>query len=86
MIFNGVLLWHHEDPDGTFYYDAVSDISGDVKAKVYKATVKSTNYAHIKFYTTNENETYAEVCRTRFLFVSLLITPFNCVSSLQKIP
>jgi hypothetical protein len=49
-----------KDPDGLFYYDAVSDIRGDVKAKVLKVTVNNVNYAHIKFYTTKESETYAE--------------------------
>jgi hypothetical protein len=85
-IFHDVLLWHHEDPEGLFYYDAVTDITGNVKAKVYKVTANNKNYAHIKFYTSKESETYAEVCCTVFLSVSLLIMLFYCVSSLPKIP
>jgi hypothetical protein len=36
-------------------------MSGDAKAKVLKVTVNGKNYVHIKFYTSYENETYAEV-------------------------
>lgn len=49
-----------KDPEGIFYYDDVSDISGSAKAKVSKVTANSKNYCHIKFYTSNESETYAE--------------------------
>jgi hypothetical protein len=49
-----------KDPEGTFYYDAASDIRGKVKAKVYKVTGNNQNYVHIKFYTSKESETYAE--------------------------
>jgi len=80
------LLWHHEDPDGIFYYDAASDMSGSVKAKVLKIVENSKVYVRIKFYSTKENETYAEVCCTLFLTVSSLIMLFYCVSSLAKIP
>jgi len=48
------------DPDGIFYYDAASDISGNVKAKVLKVIVNNKTYAHIKFYSKKESETYAE--------------------------
>jgi hypothetical protein len=64
------LLWHREDPEGIFYYDAASDISGDAKAKVFKVVANGKKYLHMKFYTSSENETYAEVgCA---LFISLL--------------
>jgi len=53
-----------EDPQGIFYYGAASDITGKVKARVYKVTVddngNSKNYAHIKFFTKDEDQTYAE--------------------------
>ncbi|KAF8258817.1 hypothetical protein EI94DRAFT_1753376, partial [Lactarius quietus] len=53
-----------EDAQGIFYYGAASDITGKVKARVYKVTVddngNSKNYAHIKFFTKDEDQTYAE--------------------------
>ncbi|KAF8262613.1 hypothetical protein EI94DRAFT_1808505 [Lactarius quietus] len=49
-----------KDPEGIFYYDAASDMSGDAKAKVTKVTANGKNYVHIKFYTSYESETYAE--------------------------
>jgi hypothetical protein len=51
-------------------------MSGDAKAKVYKVTANGKTYAHIKFYTSNESETYAEVCRMLFLSLFSLIVPF----------
>ena len=85
-LFHGVFLRRDEDPQGLFYYDAASDITGDVKAKVYKVTVDGKNYAQIKFYTVKESETYAEVCCSPFLSVSSLTMHFYCVSSSPKIP
>ncbi|KAI9433535.1 hypothetical protein H4582DRAFT_986568 [Lactarius indigo] len=49
-----------KDPDGIFYYDAVSDMVGSVKAKVLKVVENGTTYVRIKFYTSEESETYAE--------------------------
>jgi len=49
-----------KDPEGIFYYDAASDMSGAAKAKVVKVVANGRNYCHIKFYTSNESETYAE--------------------------
>jgi hypothetical protein len=49
-----------KDPEGLFYYDAASDMSGNAKAKVLKVTVNGKNYVQIKFYTDSESETYAE--------------------------
>ena len=50
-------------------------MSGPAKAKVTKATANGKTYAHIKFYTSNENETYAEVCCMLFLSLSSLTVP-----------
>ena len=61
-------------------------MSGNSKAKVLKVTVNGKNYVQIKFYTDYENETYAEVCYTPFLSLSLLTIPFYCVSSSPRIP
>ena len=85
LILNGALLWHREDPEGLLYYDAASDMTGNAKAKVLKVTVGGKNYVHIKFYTSYESETYAEVGCTLFLSLSALTMPFYCVSSLPKI-
>ena len=74
-----------EDPEGIFYFDAASDISGAAKAKVMKVVVNGKNFVRIKFYTDNESKTYAEVCWTLFLSPSPLIIPLYCASSLQKI-
>lgn len=49
-----------KDLEGIFYYDAASDISGDAKAKVFKVVANGKKYLHMKFYTSSENETYAE--------------------------
>ncbi|KAI9448764.1 hypothetical protein BJY52DRAFT_1310530 [Lactarius psammicola] len=49
-----------KDPDGIFYYDAASDMSGSVKAKVLKIVENSKVYVRIKFFTSREDETYAE--------------------------
>jgi hypothetical protein len=49
-----------KDPEGIFYYDGASDMTGNAKAKVLKVTVNGKNYVQIKFYTEYENETYAE--------------------------
>ncbi|KAH9172990.1 hypothetical protein EDB89DRAFT_1962079 [Lactarius sanguifluus] len=49
-----------KDPDGIFHYDAVSDMEGSVKAKVLKVVENGTIYVRIKFFTTEESETYAE--------------------------
>jgi len=50
------------DPDGIFYYNKTSDLSGSAKAKVLKFTVDNKNYVRIKFYPSNltESDTYAE--------------------------
>jgi len=66
------------DPEGLFYYDDVTDITGDVKAKVTKFRLPKLNplnppknppvgdiirwtiYVQIRFYTSDESETYAE--------------------------
>lgn len=63
-------MWHCEDPEGLFYYEEASDMSGDAKAKVLKVVWNGTKYIHIKFYTDFEDQTYAEVGRA--LFLSLL--------------
>ena len=55
------LLGHFEDPDGIFYYMALSDLTGKVKAKVLKVTQDSKTYAHVKFYTSDDTKPYAEV-------------------------
>ena len=55
------MLWHREDPEGIFYYKEASDMSGNAKAKILKVVSNGTTYLHIKFYTDNESETYAEV-------------------------
>ena len=78
-------LWLYEDPEGIFYYDGASDMSGNSKAKVLKVTLNGKNYVQIKFYTDYENETYAEVCYSPFLSLSLLTMAFYCVSSLPRI-
>ncbi|KAH9056717.1 hypothetical protein EDB87DRAFT_1187335 [Lactarius vividus] len=49
-----------KDPDGIFHYDGVTDMEGSVKAKVLKVVENGTTYAHIKFYSSEESETYAE--------------------------
>ena len=75
-----------EDPEGIFYYDAASDMSGAAKAKVMKVVVGGKNYVQIKFYSSNESETYAEVCCTLFVSLSALTMPFYSASSSPKIP
>ena len=74
-----------EDPEGIFYYDAASDMSGAAKAKVIKVVMDNKKYVRIKFYTSKESETYAEVCCTLFVSLSALTMPLYFASSSLKI-
>ena len=60
-------------------------MSGAAKAKVMKVVVGGKNYVQIKFYTDSESETYAEVCSTLFVSLSVLRMPFYFASSSLKI-
>ena len=60
-------------------------MTGAAKAKVLKVTVSGKNYVHIKFYTSYESETYAEVGFTLFLSLSSLTMPLYCGSLSPKI-
>ena len=74
-----------EVPEGIFYFDAASDMSGATKAKIIKVVLDSKDFVRIEFYSSNESETYAEVCCTLFLALSLLRMPFYFASSSPKI-
>src|ERR1700761_8313710 len=67
-----------EVPEGVFHYDAASDMSGAAKAKIIKFVVDSKNFVRIKFYRSNESETYAEVCCALFSTPTPLTMPFYC--------
>jgi hypothetical protein len=61
-------------------------MSGDAKARVLKVTANDKNFVHIKFYTSYENETNAEVSRTPFLSLSAFTMSFYRTSSSPRIP